>query len=32
MVTKEGKRIYIDLGVTTQLNQWDKSSGRFKRD
>ena len=31
-VTKDGKRIYIDLGVTTQLNQWDKSSGRFKRD
>ena len=28
-VTKDGKRIYIDLGVTTQLNQWDKSSGRF---
>lgn len=30
--TKEGKRKYIDLGLTTQENQWDESTGRFKRD
>ena len=31
-ITKDGKRKYINLGLTTLENQWDETVGRFKRD
>ena len=31
-ITKDGKRKYIDLGLTAKEDQWNEETARFKKD